>query len=74
MGWSIGGDALGVASRVKMPSSSPSSPAFMPMVFKLDLATPTLNAFDVGPWKRGCLLKDLDRERADWGGNMGVCW
>jgi hypothetical protein len=45
----------------------------MPMVFRLDLATPRLKTLDVGPWKRGCLLKDLERERADSGGSMGVC-
>ena len=66
-----GGDPLGVGSLVTTPSSSPSSAAVMPIVLRLDRATPRLNAFAVGPWKRGCLLNDFVLERAEGGGSMG---
>lgn len=69
-----GGEARGVGSLVTTPSSSASSAAVMPMVLRLERATPRLKALAVGPWKRGCLVKLLVRERAaddGGGGSMG---
>jgi hypothetical protein len=65
-----GGECRGVASFVMIPSSSPSSTDVMPIVLRLVLATPRLNALDVGPWNRGCLLNDLVRDRADEEGSI----
>ena len=65
-----GGECRGVASFVMIPSSSPSSADVMPIVLRLVLATPRLNALDVGPWKRGCLLNDLVRDRVDEEGSI----
>jgi hypothetical protein len=70
----MGGEGRGVGSREMGPSSSASSGADMPMVFRLDLATPRLKAVEVGPWKRGYLLKDLVRERVDGGGCICGGW